>query len=209
MFEIILIGAGGHAVSCIDVIENSNEYKIVGLVTKEGDDRDAVLDYPILGSDEDLENIRKKYDTATVAIGQIKTSKYRVNCFKKLKSLDFILPVIISPRAYVSPHSKIGRGTVIFNDACINARARIGENCIINTKALIEHDVRVGNHCHISTSAVLNGDVRVGDRTFVGSGVITKESITIGSDCIIGAGSVVKKDIEANCLEAISKLNTI
>ena len=30
--NIILIGAGGHATSCIDVIESTNKYKIVGLI---------------------------------------------------------------------------------------------------------------------------------------------------------------------------------
>ena len=32
--KIILIGAGGHAVSSIDVIEKENKYKISGLVDK-------------------------------------------------------------------------------------------------------------------------------------------------------------------------------
>ena len=32
--NIILIGAGGHATSCIDVIEATNKYKIIGLVDK-------------------------------------------------------------------------------------------------------------------------------------------------------------------------------
>ena len=30
--KLALIGGGGHAVSCIDVIEKTNKYKIVGLV---------------------------------------------------------------------------------------------------------------------------------------------------------------------------------
>ena len=35
MDEIILVGAGGHARSCIDVIELSGQYKIAGLVEKD------------------------------------------------------------------------------------------------------------------------------------------------------------------------------
>ena len=31
MKKIIIIGAGGHAKSCIDVIEKSKKYKIIGL----------------------------------------------------------------------------------------------------------------------------------------------------------------------------------
>ncbi|MBP98384.1 acetyltransferase [Candidatus Poribacteria bacterium] len=199
MSNIILIGAGGHAQSCIELIESSNMYKIAGLIDKNKNTPD-LLGYPILGSDEDLIQIRLVYDTAIVAIGQIKTAKYRIKSFNYLNHLDFDLPILISPRAYVSPRAKIGKGTVVLHDVCINAGAVIGENCIINTKSIIEHNVKVGNHCHISTAAVLNGDVIVGARTFVGSGVTTKQSIVIGTDCVIGAGATVKKDITPNCL---------
>ena len=34
MKKIILIGAGGHCVSCIDVIEMQRKFKIVGLIDK-------------------------------------------------------------------------------------------------------------------------------------------------------------------------------
>ena len=32
MHELIIIGAGGHAKSVIDILESMNEYKILGLV---------------------------------------------------------------------------------------------------------------------------------------------------------------------------------
>ena len=32
--KVIIIGDGGHAVSCIDIIENSNNLKIIGIITK-------------------------------------------------------------------------------------------------------------------------------------------------------------------------------
>ena len=200
MFDLVLVGAGGHAISCIDVIESMEKYKIAGIIDKKLRSSDQVFGYPLLGSDQDLKRIRSLYDSAIIAIGQIKTAMPRIRCFDYLCQLGYHLPILVSPRAYVSPYAKIGKGTVVFHDAFINAGAVIGENCIINTKALIEHDVKVGDHCHISTSAVLNGNVSVGKRTFVGSGVITKQSIVIGTDCVIGAGSVIKRDLTSNCL---------
>ena len=35
MNDIILIGAGGHARACIEVIESGGQYKIAGLVEKD------------------------------------------------------------------------------------------------------------------------------------------------------------------------------
>ena len=34
MKKIILLGGGGHCKSCIDVIENENKYKIIGIIDK-------------------------------------------------------------------------------------------------------------------------------------------------------------------------------
>jgi len=196
--EIILIGAGGHARSCIDVIEASGKYKIAGLIEKNKSNLKENLNYPIIGADDDLERLRTKYSFALVTIGQIKSPQKRIKLFSLLRRLDFKLPIIISPKAYISKYSNIGQGTILMHNSIINANTIIGENCIINNKVLIEHDVVVGNHCHVSTGAIINGNVSVGNQTFIGSGVITKESISIGNNCIIGAGKLVKQNINSN-----------
>jgi sugar O-acyltransferase (sialic acid O-acetyltransferase NeuD family) len=198
MDEIILVGAGGHARSCMDVIEHTELYKIVGLVEKHRTSADENLGYPIIGTDDDLKHLRRDYEFALVTVGQIKSAETRVRLFNLLKDLKFKLPVIISPRSHVSRHCKVGDGTIIMHDAIVNANSEIGRNSIINNKVLIEHDVIVGNHCHIATGAILNGEVTVGNKSFIGSGAVTKQSISIGSRCVIGAGSLIKSDVESN-----------
>ena len=200
MNEIILVGSGGHARACIDVIELTGQFRIVGLIEKDEDSGSENLGYPIIGTDNDLMIHRKKYNNALIAIGQIKSPDKRVKLFQLLLSMDFILPSIISPKAYVSKYALIGEGTIIMHGAIINANARIGRNCIINTNTLIEHDVNIGDHCHIATGANINGGVSVGNKTFIGSGVITNQGVSIGSRCIIGAGAVLKNDVKSNKL---------
>ena len=197
MNEIILVGAGGHARSCIDIIELSGQFRIVGLVEKDNAVIHENLGYPVIGSDNDLQSLRQKYEYALVTVGQIKSPAIRIRLFKQLQELEYQLPVIQSPRAYVSKHSQIGIGTVISHDAIVNANARVGENCIINNKALIEHDAVVCDHCHIATGAIINGEVTICSESFVGSGVITKQSITIGSKCFIRAGTIIKHDVKS------------
>ena len=198
MNEIILIGAGGHARSCIDVIELSGLFKIAGLVEKGKLNNKENLGYPIIGTDDDLQNLREKYSHSLITVGQIKSPETRMRLYQLLKGMDYTLPIIISPRAYLSKHSQIGEGTIVMHDVMVNANARIGKNCIINNKVLIEHDVVIGDHCHISTGAVVNGEVSVGNGSFFGSGVVTKQSISIGNECVIGAGAVIKTDVESN-----------
>ena len=198
MNEIIIIGSGGHANSCIDVVESTGLFKIAGLIEKNNDNSKNHSSYSIIGADNDLPKLRLKYEHALVAVGQIKSPKTRTKLFNMLLNLKYTLPVIISPKSYVSKRSKISIGSIIMHDVIINSNAIIGKNCIINSKALIEHDAYVGNNCHIATGAIINGKVRVNDNTFIGSGVITKQSIEIGSNCIIGAGSVIKDNVNSN-----------
>ena len=198
MHEIILIGAGGHACACIDVIENMQQYKIAGLVDKSINPDANLLGYPILGLDDDLVTLRKQFSYALITIGQIKNAHRRQSLYKLLVRLGYTLPNIISPFAYVSRHAQVGNGTIIMPGAIVNTSAHIGLNCIINSAALVEHDAVIGDHCHIATGAVINGEVVVGAESFVGSGTITHQRISIGEKCVIGAGSVLNKDVPAN-----------
>ena len=187
--QIILVGGGGHCVSCIDVIEQDGKFEIAGIVDA-NNSRDQVLGYPVLGGDDDLPILRKTYEYALVTLGQIKTPMTRMKLYEQLTLLGFNLPSIISPRAYVSKYSVIGHGSIIMHDALINAQAEIGNNCIINTKALIEHDSKIGSHCHISTGAIINGGVTVGYGTFVGSNAVVRESVQINENFFVRSGSL-------------------
>ena len=54
MKDIIIIGAGGHAKACIDVLRSENKFNIAGLVDF-SKNNDEVLGIPIIGNDDDLE----------------------------------------------------------------------------------------------------------------------------------------------------------
>lgn len=192
MEEILLIGGGGHCRAVIDVIECEGRFKIAGIIDKPELKGTKVLGYEVIGHDDDLEALSAKYGYALVSVGQVRSVELRIKLFKTLKHLGYQLPVIISPRAYVSKHAAIGEGTAVMHDALVNASAVVGSNCILNTKSLIEHDVKVEDHCHLSTGAILNGGTVVGRESFVGSHVTTKEGSIIGKGSFIKAGSVVK-----------------
>ena len=182
----------------IDVLEQMKQFEIAGIVESLSGSTMPVLSYPVLGTDEDLPQLREKYESGLVTVGQIKNPLLRVKLYRKLRELNFTLPVIFSPRAYVSSNAKLGAGTIVMHDALVNAGAKIGMNCIINSKALIEHDAYIGNHCHISTGSLINGGVQVGQGTFVGSGAVLREGIQVGQDSFIAAGTKVMRDLPPN-----------
>jgi len=192
MDGIILIGGGGHCRSVIDVIEQENKFQIAGVVDRQELLGTEVLGYKVIGSDNDLKELAGRYKYALITVGQIKSPDLRISLFALAKKAGFILPAIVSPRAYVSQHATLGEGTVIMHDALVNANAKIGRNCIINSKALIEHDSVIKDNCHVSTGAIINGGVEVEDNCFIGSNAVTSQSIRVGLGSFIKAGSLVK-----------------
>jgi sugar O-acyltransferase (sialic acid O-acetyltransferase NeuD family) len=194
-FGLILIGAGGHARSCIDVIEQHGQYQIAGLVGLPEQKHTHQFGYAVIASDESLEELAKSYLYALITIGQINTAEHRQRLYHEAVQCGLQLPVIIAPTAHVSSRASIGAGSIVMHGAIVNAGAKVGKNCIINSCALIEHDTTVADHCHIATGAILNGDVAIGTGSFIGSSCVIKEGVSIGKGCLIGMGLTLRHNV--------------
>ncbi len=191
--KLALIGAGGHAVSCIDVIEKTNKYKIVGLVDNKSKSSFSIGNktYKVINEKDFLR--RPETKNILIAIGSHRFLKKRSSLFKKYTKLCFKFPIVISPLAYVSKFSTINEGTIVMHEAIINANTKIGSNCILNSKSLIEHDCNVGNNTHIATSAIVNGHTKIHDDCFIGSNSTLLPSSTIKKGSLIKANQLIKK----------------
>jgi sugar O-acyltransferase (sialic acid O-acetyltransferase NeuD family) len=191
--SIVLIGAGGHARSCIDVIEQHGGYRIAGLVGRIEEVGADVLGHAVIGIDDDLSALAAKFSVALVAVGQLRSATLRAALRQRALEAGFTLPAIVSPHAYVSRSTQLGGGSIVMHQALLNAGVCVGENCIINSRAHLDHDVHVGADCHIATGTVLNGDVRVGRGTFIGSHSVIMEGLEIPAASIVPMGSVVTR----------------
>lgn len=188
--DIILIGGGGHCHSSIDVIEAEGKYKILGILDLPELVGSKIMDYEVIGTDDDIARFAGTVGNFLITVGQIKSHEKRKQLFERVKNAGGSLPVIISPFAYVSKSSEIGEGSIVMHHALINANVKIGMNCIINSKALIEHDSVIGNHCHISTGSIINGIVNVGDGVFFGSGAVSVQGSVIPANAFVKANSL-------------------
>lgn len=198
MKPIILIGGGGHCISCIDVIEQTGLFQIIGILDIPARIGEKVLNYPIIGTDHELAQFMPHCTDYMITVGQIKNSVLREVLFQKVKNAGGNLPSIVSPIAHVSKYATVAEGTIVMHHALINAGASIGKGCIINTKALIEHEAVVGNFCHISTAAIVNGQATIGDQCFIGSNVVIANNLSITHNTVIAAGSQVLRSIESS-----------
>jgi len=194
---ILLVGAGGHAKSCIDVIEQEGRFSIEGLIGLENEVGNQILGYPVVGTDKNFPTLLQNNKNILITIGQIKSPELRINLYEQLKKYNCNFPTVVSPSAYISKHAVLGEGTIVMHGAIINAGAVVGDNCIINSQALIEHDVTISAHCHIATAVAINGGVNIGQGTFIGSNSSIRQNISIEENSLIGMGQQVLSDCTA------------
>jgi sugar O-acyltransferase (sialic acid O-acetyltransferase NeuD family) len=191
--QIILVGGGGHAKACLDVIESDSFWHLKGYLDVKQTLSDTYgLAY--LGSDSEASKFVQEAQFL-ITVGQLGFSPIREKLYNELKKLNAEFAIVKAINSIISKKSIIGCGTIVMHGAILQADTSVGENCIINDRVLIEHGSIIGNHCHISTGVIINGEVRIGNGVFIGSGSVLRNGITIGDNCVIGMGSVVTKSI--------------
>lgn len=200
--KLILIGGGGHCLSCIATIESSQSpFQIEGIVDNEANPGADLLGYPVVGGDAYIPDLLKSISNFLICVGQIRNASARrliaanVQHHAAEAGVSVNFPVIVAGNAAVS-HATLGPGTIVMQMAMVNAGARTGSHCIVNNRALIEHGVSVGDFCHVATGAIVNGDCRIGNGVFVGSGAVLKQGVSVSDNVSVAAGAVVVKDLK-------------
>lgn len=191
---LILVGGGGHCKSVIEAAESVG-YTIKGVLDMPELVGEKILDYIIIGTDNDIPYFVAECDFI-VTLGFIKNSEIRISLHDKIEMAGGHLATVIASTAHVSKYAELGTGTVVLHQACVNAGAKIGKGCIINTFANIEHDAMIGDYCHISTGAIVNGDCKVGESTFLGSQSVMVNATSVPDGCVFAAASMIRKSLK-------------
>lgn len=189
-YPLVLIGGGGHCTACIDVIEATGQWNILGILDLASRVGEDVLGHRIIGTDDQIRRLAADGASFLVCIGQIEAAEPRRRAYERIRAACGRLATIVSPNAYVSPSALLGEGTIVMHRALVNSSARVGDNVIINTFALVEHDASIGSHCHISTAAVVNGGVEVGAGSFIGSNAVVVQNAIVPEGTFLRAGSL-------------------
>lgn len=192
MTHLAILGASGHGKVIADTAALDSKWKKISFFDDAWPELADVAPWPIIGNTEMLLNNLRQFSGVIIGIGNnnIRQEKHELLA-------DHFAPftTIIHPLAYISPHSCIGLGSVVFAQAAINIHSNLGLSCIINTAATVDHDSSIGDYVHISPGANLGGNVRVARCSWVGLGSSVRQGIEIGSNVIIGAGSTVVKNV--------------
>jgi UDP-perosamine 4-acetyltransferase len=192
---VVVIGAGGHAAVCIDVLLESGT-DVIGAVSVAPSARP--LQVPVFVGDEQLprlyaEGVREAF----VAIGD---NRARQRATAQIEALGFTLVNALSPRAHLAESVRLGAGVAVMAGVVVNAFTTLGNGVILNTGATVDHDCVLEPFVHIAPGCHLAGTVFAAEGVFVGIGSSVIPGCRLGCWSQFGAGSVVITDIGAEVL---------
>jgi sugar O-acyltransferase (sialic acid O-acetyltransferase NeuD family) len=192
-FSLVIIGAGGHAVSVANVALSMG-YEIKCFIDKNKENKE-LLGIKIIG---DLSELNQDgLINLAIAVGDnYSREKIYNDILNRYKNINF--PVLIHESACISFFTKIGLGTVVMPNAVIGPNSNIGKLCIINTQASIDHDCCLQDFSSMAPASVTGGSVEIGIRTSVSISATIKNGLKIGNDCVVGANSFLNKNLSSN-----------
>ena len=106
--SIILVGAGGHCKSCIEVIEAAGNYTIKGILDAKVAAGSRLLNYEVLGGDEKIVELAGHANNYfLITVGQIESPGIRLQIAQKIKKAGGKMATVVDPGARIaaSPRS--------------------------------------------------------------------------------------------------------
>jgi sugar O-acyltransferase (sialic acid O-acetyltransferase NeuD family) len=188
--RLLIIGAGGHAISVSDVADSSG-YTTLGFVDDTGT---GISLLGLVATDYDLDDHVRAGGLIAIAIGDNYDRERVWNSRFAHVPLDQF-PALVHPSAVVSSRAQLGPGCVIHAGVVVGPLANVGAHSILNSASVLDHESVLKDFASLAPGAVVGGRSTIGERSAVGLGASVKHGISVGDDTIIGANSYVHRDI--------------
>jgi len=199
--KVVILGGGGHAKMCIDIMKQMKTYEIIGIIDRNIKIGTKVMGIPVIAKDSDIDFKRLYNDgirLIVIGIGAVKDHSMRDKVYKRLKKFGFYLPNIIHHKASIEASVIMGEGNQIMANAILGSDVIIQNNCIINSGAIVSHDSVLKNNVHIAPGAILAGGVFVGENSLIGMGSTIYLYVKIGKHVIIYNSCSITKNVPDN-----------
>ena len=199
--SLVIIGSSGHAKVVIDIIEKQGIYNIVGLLGEKKNIGTDCMDYKVIGTEEDIQDILHQHPSCKVFVA-IGDNFIRQKVSEKIISIapTVEFAIAIHPSAQIGRNVQIGKGVAVMAGAVINSGTTIADGCIINTRASIDHDCLIGEYSAILPGATIGGNVTIGSSSILCIGAVVKQGIFIGNNTVVGACALVLENLGDNVL---------
>ena len=194
MEQIIIVG-GFHEM--IELCEDAGR-EVIGILDLVDDT--SYLGYPILGKDENADEILKKYPSVQLIFSPDLPAVRKKLHLQVYNNHINKITTIIHPSATISRRATIGKGVVICNHVNISSQVKIGDFVRCNTYANIMHDSTIGNYVTIAPNAVILGNCIINESAYIGANATLLPGMQIGIGATIGAGSVITRHVPVHTI---------
>lgn len=159
--NLLILGAGQYGFVVKETAEAMWRFEKIAFL----DDAASVA----VGKLEDYLQFKTEFSNAFVAIGN---PQVRLLWLERLQQAGFNAPVLVHPRAYVSPSAHIGAGSIAEPMAVVNAGAVVETGGLLCAGCVINHNAHVLQACQIDCNAVVAANAVVPEGTKVRSGTV-------------------------------------
>ena len=163
--NLLILGAGQYGQVVRETAEATGQFFRIGFL----DDSNPAA----LGKMAEYVSFLREYPCAVVAMGN---PALRRQWLEKLEQAGFELPVLIHPRAYVSPSAVLGAGTVVEPLAAVNTEAIVDKGGLLCAGCVVNHNAHVMTCCQIDCNAVVASNAVVPEGTKVCSGTVFQKN---------------------------------
>ncbi len=152
MSKLLILGAGQYGEVAREIAEVMGEFDIISFL----DDNSPIA----IGCFGNYKKFSGEYDMAIVAIGN---SELRWKLLQKLEEAGYIIPILIHPRAYISPSAVIEKGSFVEPMAIVHTDVKVRAGCIISAGTIINHNAIIGCGCHLNCGTIIGARVIIED----------------------------------------------
>jgi acetyltransferase EpsM len=194
--DIIIYGAGGHAVPIIDTLLLCGQRPRLIVDDDPAKAGQRLFDIEIRQGND----LPSFLSTGTLIVVAIARNELRRQIVQRLTAAGVPFLGVRHPGSLVSPNAVVDTTVQILPGVIVNAEAVIGPHTILNSGAIVEHGARVGSFVHVGPGAILAGAACIDDNVFIATGAHVAPFVRVGRGSTLGAGGVALGDIPPNRL---------
>lgn len=194
---MVIVGAGGHAICLIDLVQVHPACSLVGVVSDRPPEDDAdLLGAEYLGSVDKLDDLVRAGGVDGVAIG-IGDNFVRASVGERLRAAhpELAFPALVHPSASVAPSASVSDGAVVLANSMVGPLARLEEWSLLIGSCTLHHHSRLGPGASVGPGAHVGGDATIGDGAVVGLGASVTHGSVLGDHSVLGAGAMLHGEL--------------
>ena len=174
----LIVGAGVYGLVAKEIAEDMGCFEKIDFV----DDGSTATPngIPVIGTTKDLGKLAHRYGNVIVAIGN---PAFRLRLLSKLEE-EALLQIVslVSPRAYVSPSARLGKGCMIEPMTVVHTGCVLSKGCLVSAGAVINHCSLLCDGVHVDCNATVAGYTTVPSEYKVCSGEVFQNQTVNAAD---------------------------